>query len=118
MENLSTNKKIGLACGIGLLISFFLPYVSVMGLSISLMDATETEALLWIFPLCGAAAAFFTFKDNVSMARIAFLIALGYFVYGTFLKSGGAGMDFFSVAGIGGYLLVASAIAGVVFSKE
>ena len=118
MENLSTNKKIGLACGIGLLISFFLPYASFGPISVSLMDVSEVSALVWLFPICGAAAAFLTFKDNVSMARIAFLIALGYFVYVTFLETGGAGMDFFSVAGIGGFLLIASTIAGVIFSKE
>ena len=118
MENLSTNKKIGLACGVALLISFFLPYVSAMGFSFSLMDGTKLNALLWIFPICGAGAAYLTFKDTVGMARISFLIALGYWVYLNFLADMGAGMDFFSAAGIGGYLLVASTIAGVVFSKE
>ena len=118
MENLTTNKKIGLACAIGLLVSFFLPYISMMGISVSLMDASELQALLWLYPICGAAAAFLTFKGSVGMARIAFIVALGLWIYQNFLGESGAGTDIFSVAGIGCYLLIASSVAGVIFSKE
>tara|TARA_B110000196_G_C21006955_1_gene595879 strand:- start:422 stop:778 length:357 start_codon:yes stop_codon:yes gene_type:complete len=118
MENLTTNKKIGLACGIGLLISFFLPFFSVMGMSASLMDAAEATAIVWIFPLCGVAAAFLTFKDKVGMARIAFLISLGLMIYRVFLEEGSPGMDITEVAGIGFYLLIVTSAAGAIFSKE
>ena len=122
MENLTTNKKIGLACAIGLLISFFLPFfsITIMGHteSASLMDGAEHSALVWIFPLCGAAAAFLTFKDNVGMARIAFIVALGVMMYKIFLEEGSPGMDITEIAGIGFYLLIASSIGGIVFSKE
>ena len=118
MENLTTNKKIGLACAIGLVISFFLPYVSLGPLSFSLFDAAALTAVVWIWPVCGAAAAFLTFKGSVGMARIAFIVSLGFFVYYNFLQEASPGMDFFGGAGIGGYLLVASSIAGMIFSKE
>ena len=110
MENL---KKVGLLCGIGLLVSFFLDY----GGGASLMDWTEAKAILWLFPLCGAAAAFFAFQDKNSMARIAFFVSLGLWVYFNFLAEASFGMDFFGKAGIGGYLLVASSAAGAIFSK-
>ena len=118
MENLTTNKKIGLACAIVLIISFFLPYVSAGSMSFSLMDAAELTAKVWIWPLCGAAAAFLTFKDNVGMARIAFIVSLGFWVYYNFMAEHSVGMDVFEAAGIGLYLLVASSVAGIVFSKE
>ena len=118
MENLTMNKKIGLACGIVLIISFFLPFISVMGMSVSLMDAAEATASVWIFPLCGAAAAFLTFKGKVGMARIAFIVALGMMIYRVFLQDGAPGMDITEMAGIGFYLLIASSIGGIVFSKE
>jgi len=118
MENLTTNKKIGLACAIGLVISFFLPYISMMGISVSLMDAAEASAMVWIWPLCGAAAAFLTFKGSIGMARIAFIAALGFWIYYNFLAEMAPGMDILKVAGIGCYLLIASSVAGVIFSKE
>tara|TARA_B110000196_G_C20747746_1_gene476134 strand:- start:68 stop:424 length:357 start_codon:yes stop_codon:yes gene_type:complete len=118
MENLTTNKKIGLACAIALIISFFLPYISEGMMTISLMDMAELTAKVWIWPLCGAAAAFLTFKDNVGMARIAFIVSLGFWVYFNFLAEFSPGMDIFSVAGIGCYLLVASSAIGAVFSKN
>jgi|ETNmetMinimDraft_12_1059888.scaffolds.fasta_scaffold291412_1 hypothetical protein len=118
MENLSTNKKIGLGCAIALVISFFLPYISVGAMSASLMDAAELTAKVWIWPLCGAAAAFLTFKDNVGMARIAFIVSLGFWIYYNFLSEFAPGMDILEVAGIGCYLLIASSIGGIVFSKE
>jgi hypothetical protein len=118
MESFTTNKKIGLACGIGLIISFFLPYVDAMGISMSLMDAAEMKADVWVFPLCGAAAAFLTFTDKVGMARIAFIVPLAFWVYGTFIDESAGGMDTFDFAGIGMYLLIASSVVGIVFSKE
>ena len=110
MENL---KKIGLVCGIGLLVSFFLDYAG----GFSLMDLSNVKAILWLFPVCGAAAAFFAFKDNASMVRIAFFVSLGLWVYFNFLGEPSSGMDFFGNAGIGGYLLVASSAIGAIFSK-
>ena len=118
MESFTTNKKIGLACGIGLIISFFLPYVDAMGFSMSLMDAAEITANVWIFPLCGAAAAFLTFTDKVGMARIAFIVSLAFWVYYNFITEYSAGMDVFDAAGIGMYLLIVSSAVGIVFSKE
>ena len=118
MENLTMNKKIGLACAIVLIISFFLPFISMGSMTVSLMDAAEATASVWIFPLCGAAAAFLTFKDNVGMARIAFIVSLGFWVYYNFMAEHSVGMDVFEAAGIGLYLLVASSVAGIVFSKE
>ena len=112
-------KKIGLLCGISLLASFFLDYVG----GASLMDMAEVKAILWLFPVCGAAAAFFAFKDNASVVRIAFFVSLGLWVYSNFLgqslENDGLemGMAFFGKAGIGGYLLVASSAIGAIFSK-
>jgi len=87
-------------------------------MSFSLMDAAELTAKVWIWPLCGATAAFLTFKDNVGMARIAFIVALGMMIYRVFLQDGAPGMDITEVAGIGFYLLMASSIGGIVFSKN
>ena len=92
MENLTTNKKISLACAIGLVISFFLPYLSSNFGGGSLMDAAELTAKVWIWPLCGAAAAFLTFKDNFGMARIAFIVSLGFWIYYSFLQENALGM--------------------------
>jgi len=86
--------------------------------SVSLMDVAAMTAMVWIFPLCGAAAAFLTFKNKAVMARIAFIIALVVMIYRMFLLPEGPGMEIFDVAGIGFYLLMVTSIVGAIFSKE
>ena len=81
------------------------------------MDLADVKAILWLFPVCGAAAAFFAFKDNDSMVRIAFFVSLGIWVYFNFLAESSLEMNFFGDAGIGGYLLVASSTIGAILSK-
>ena len=109
-------KKVGLLCGIGIIISFFLDYKG----GILLMELAGMKSILWLFPVCGVVAAFFAFKDNFAITRIAFFIALGLWVYWNFLseyEQMNLDMNFFGEAGIGGYLLVASSAVGAIFSK-
>ena len=117
MENLTTNKKIGLGCAIALVISGFLPYITIGPITASLMDVAGTsDGSLYLFPLLGIVAAILTFKDKVKVARILFLVSLLLWLLITF--SGVLGLEIFKVAGIGLYLLISSSVVGIIFSKE
>ena len=116
------NKKIALAAAVLMLISFFLPFISFMGLvSISMMTALKEfgEAYeLLVFPICALVAIFFIYKDTYSLAKIAFIIPLLIILYYTFMKEEIPVSEVFEYASTGFYTSILSSIVGFLFSKK
>ena len=118
MENFSKNKKIAMSAAAIALVACFMPFVSFMGLSVTVMGVIEhaTEALF--FPLTAIISIFFLYKNNFKIAKLSFVVTLLVIIYYSFLKDGAPGDKIFDVAGIGFYLIFASSIVGLLFSKE
>jgi hypothetical protein len=118
MEDFSKNKKIAMASAVIALVACFMPFVSFMGLSVTVMGAIEHAAEALFFPVTAVVAMFFLYKNNFKLARISFLVTLLVIIYSSFLKDGAPADKIFDVAGIGFYLILFSSISGVLFSKE
>jgi hypothetical protein len=127
MKDFSKNKKIRLGIGSAIIISCFLPYLSfkaqyLYGVQIAqeatfnVFDMAGDESFLYyLLPLCGIAAVFFSFKDDLEKARYAFIASLGI-QFITYMISNIDNL--WDWAGIGMYILFFGNIAGIYFSQE
>jgi hypothetical protein len=96
-----------------LLISFFLPWFSAMGMGISGFEIAKagggTGSLLWLVPLAGVAtiAAGMMGKPQRTIARICGLVPVGCVII--WATQGGG--EVFKSLGIGAYLAIAAGLA-------
>ena len=94
MNNFSNSKKIGLAAGLILLISFLIPLLGAgegeNATTISMWNIAngaeveghqfDSQPVHYLYFLLGIASLFFTWKDNFKYARIAFIAVIVLFL--------------------------------------
>jgi len=126
---MTQNKKIQYGVAAAMLLSMFLPFLDIMGLfSFSIFDVITNSEIssqapdLWLFVGLIVAFAALTFMNKPSIARIVSGILLAIILWKLYDITSDtpddAPVSIFDFLGIGAYLLFASTIAGVIYSKE
>ena len=126
---MTTNKKITLGASAAMVLSVFLPYVTMGTKSASLFDAIQndpvSEATLILLLSIGALVT--AFLDKAKISRICSGVVLASLLYGLYKmnevasmasKMPGVDVSIFDVIGFGLFITLIASILGVVFSKD
>lgn len=120
---MTTNKKITLGATAAMVLSVFLPYVTLMGQTPSLFDVImhEPATKATFVPLFAIGALVTAFLDKAKISRICSGVVLAMMLYALYemaqLPSVGD-ISIFDFIGFGFYLTLIASILGVVFSKN
>tara|TARA_B110000503_G_C7018850_1_gene358843 strand:- start:412 stop:798 length:387 start_codon:yes stop_codon:yes gene_type:complete len=124
---MKNDKNVSLISGIVMLISCFLPYVKMGVFQISIFDVVSnditTEATL--LPLLSIGAIIFAYLNRGIIARICssgVLLILLYAIFKVYDAQSGLGtfgveINFFSLVGVGAYVMLISSVLSIIFSK-
>ena len=104
-------NQLTIAGGLLTVVSMFLPFISIMGISVSGIDNPDGVGYFWA--TCGAIIAIVGFVDKKKLTFLSLIVGLGVAALAFKYK-----MDAGSLAGIGIWVMLAGGILSVVGSVK